>query len=560
MEFMSLESSTSPHLPTLSAILERYSQRTGEVVEAHAQIVSDELVDLALTNAEGGLIPEPSLIREFMSAVTELLADGALPSDCDIRLQTTEEEIAQDAPQTPSDEATVSPEPQATQALGNPGDLSAAPQAHNDGMQLRKALLDLGHGKGHRVRDIDDAETKRGGKTLPEVRFFYATVREGKVGEGPCGDIVASSLEADFGAELFGNTPVQLAPATPQDVVQPQLANKNWVEIAHDPENLYAVDLAPGAAGEVGQVIGRSIFAGEVPHLVARSLSRFVTGDWVPTAYEAYSSVAPPQEAEPQETTRWGTVTSVLEPSVEAVSALEEQQEHAKPAAPDDATWVNPWVTDGQPQPVKPAEGLVEELEESPGLDTDSLDANSSAASANAESAVAPKTITEAAAEPEFESEVEFEPASEFTSAPESDADADAKATAETKAAAEAESDTKNSADYRSQINSLLGRTEATESTPSAEKPEHTSSSSSASAEPAPRAEKELAEDFAAIAFGAFDTKNERTSTLEETPGLGTAAENPQYGESAQATRRSHKDAEQQENNFMSGLRKFFLG
>ncbi|MDO4916053.1 MAG: hypothetical protein Q3974_00350 [Rothia sp. (in: high G+C Gram-positive bacteria)] len=496
---MSLKSSASPHLPTLSTILERYSQRTGEVIEAHAQIVSDELVDLALTNAEGGLIPEPSLIREFMSAVTELLADGALPSDCDIRLQTTEEEIEQDAPQTISDEMTAPPPaPQATQDPGNPGDLSAAPQAHNDGMQLRKALIDLGHSKGHRVRDIDDAETKRGGKTLPEVRFFHATVREGKVGEGPCGDIVASSLEADFGAELFGNTPVQLAPATPQDVVQPQLANKNWVELAHDPENLYAVDLAPGAAGEVGQVIGRSIFTAEVPHLVARSLSQFVTGDWVPTAYKANSSVAPAQEAEPQEITRWGTVTSVLEPSVEAVSAIEDQPEHAAPAAPDHATWVNPWVTDSQPQPVKPAEGLVEELEESPGLDP--------------------------AAEPDVVPNPQ------------------------------------DNLGYRSQINSLLGRAETAELTSSTEKLNHNPPSTPSPADQTSQSEKEAVEDFATIAFGAFNPQGEHPNTLESTPSLGTAAENPEYGEPTQATRHSRKNSEQPENSFMAGLRKFFLG
>lgn len=527
---MSLESSASPQLPTLSTILKRYSQRTGEVIEAHAQIVSDELVDLALTNAEGALIPEPSLIREFMSAVTELLDNGALPSNCDIRLQTTEEEITQEAPHITSEETVASPVLQATQDLGNPGDLSAVPCAHNDGLRLRQVLIDLGHGKGHRIRDIDDAETKRGGKTLPEVRFFHATVREGKVGEGPCGDIVASSLEADFGAELFGSTPVQLAPATPQDVVQPQLLNKNWVELAHDRENLYAVDLAPGAAGEVGQVIGRSIFAAEVPYLVAHSLSQFVTGDWVPAAYEAIASVTPAQETKPQETPRWGIVTSVLEPNVEAVPALEDQQQHAAPAAPDDTTRVNPWATEPESQPVKPAEGLVEELEESPGLDTESLATNSSAGStvANTESAVATETESDAKAESKSESATN--------------------------------PDTEKPADYRSQINSLLGRTEVTESAPSAENFNHPTASSSTQAKPAPHAEKELAEDFATIAFGAFDTKNERASTLEETPGLATAAENPQYGDSGQATPYSHKNSEQQENSFMTSLRKFFLG
>lgn len=314
---MSLESSTTPNLHTLTDLLEAYSRSSGNPAKAHALITSGELADLALTHLDGAYITEPTLVQEFMTAVNDLIAAKALPADCDVRLETVQAEETQ-ADETVTDEPAVASS--FVQEPGNPGNLSAVPHAHNDGMVLRKALLSHGHSTGYRVRDIDDAVTKRDGKTLPEIRFFRSTVREGKVAEGPHGDILSSDINADFGTKEFSDAATYLPAPTPNDVVQPKLAHKYWVELAHDAQTLYAADLAPGASGEIGQIIARSAMTAEPPYVVARSLSQFVTGDWVQGATER---VAQNQSTEEESGPRWESISSVLEPSTEAAPVLE---------------------------------------------------------------------------------------------------------------------------------------------------------------------------------------------------------------------------------------------
>lgn len=341
---MSLESSLTPNLQTLTDILEAYSRASGNPAKAHALITSGELGDLALTHPDGAYITDPALVQDFMVAVNELIAAKVLPADCDIRLETMEVEPTSEEHAT-GDAAPENTEP-FIQEPGNPGDLSAVPYAHNDGMTLRKALLSHGHSTGYRVRDIDDAVTRLDGKTLPEIRFFRSTVREGKVAEGPHGDIFSSDIAADFGRELFADAAVRLPAPTPNDVVQPKLAHKYWVELAHDAQTLYAADLAPGASGAIGQIIARSAMTAEPPYIVARSLSQFVTGDWIQGATER---VAQNQSAEEESGPRWESVSSVLEPSAEAAPVLENA------SAPE--------VFD-QESPAHHDHGLVQEVEQ----------------------------------------------------------------------------------------------------------------------------------------------------------------------------------------------------
>lgn len=335
---MSFDSSQSLHLPALSALLEDYSQRTGEAAEAQVRIGSGELLDLALTRKEGGLIAEPVLVQEFMLAVDRLAKDGTLPANCELRLETLQTDAA------PHDAA------QDNDVQG-PGNLSAVPYAQNDGFLLRKTLLDLGHRHGWRMRDVEDASIKFGYEPLPEIRFYRSVVKEGKVGEGPCGDILASDIEADFGHRYFAKADIELPAPTPSDVVQPMLTNNKWVELAHDPENLYAADLAPGAAGEIGQIIARPSAEPQVPHLVARSLAQFVTGDWVPQAYETESSSG----EQPPQALYWTAVASVLEPAVETVS------EPNVEAAAEAAAQAEASAPSSTPQPAGEDAGLAEE-------------------------------------------------------------------------------------------------------------------------------------------------------------------------------------------------------
>lgn len=309
---MSLKSSTSPHLTALTEILETYSQNTGKPAKAHANVSAGELTELALTHENGEYINEPALIQEFMTAVTDLVNSQTLPEECEIRLETVPVKEAEEPAEEEEPEET-----DFTQEAGDPGDLSAAPHAQNNGLLLRKTLLGFGHSTGYKDRDIDFLDEKLGGKILPEIRFFRATVREGKVAEGPRGEIESSPIDADFGASAFAKAKVKLPAPTPDDVVQPRLSHPLWVELAHDESTLYAADLAPGASGEVGQIIARSSTDAKAPHLVARSLAQFVSSDWVeePVVDEPVETSLPEEKVEPQ--VRWQAISSVLKPSRE---------------------------------------------------------------------------------------------------------------------------------------------------------------------------------------------------------------------------------------------------
>lgn len=478
---MSLESSLTPNLQTLTDILEAYSRASGNPAKAHALITSGELADLALTHSDGAYITDPALVQDFMVAVNELIAAKALPTDCDIRLETME---VQPASEESAPEATV---PEHTEPFiqepGNPGDLSAVPHAHNDGMTLRKALLSHGHSTGYRVRDIDDAVTRLDGKTLPEIRFFRSTVREGKVAEGPHGDILSSDIAADFGRELFADAAVRLPAPTPNDVVQPKLAHKYWVELAHDTQTLYAADLAPGASGAIGQIIARSAMTAEPPYIVARSLSQFVTGDWIQGATER---VAQNQSAEEESGPRWESVSSVLEPSAEAAPVLENA------SAPE---------VFNQESPAHHDHGLVQEVEQA----TDE--------SLEQETANGTEQIGATATENPADENEGFTP---------------------DQPAASPHEEHSEESSYRSQINTLLGRQDEEKSP--------------------------IFSHIDAELDGQKDPSADAAQPEENDPFAPVEPEARQ-GTSQQPQRDAAPTTENEpENNFMKGLRRFFLG
>lgn len=178
------------------------------------------------------------------------------------------------------------------------GDLSAVATAPNNGLALLAALKKHGNTGGYSATEIDAAAKTLGVTFSPEIRFYRSNVKDGKVAEGPHGDVQASALDAEFGASS-GNDP--LPTPRPTDLVQPLHSHKLWIEIAHDSAAHYAADLAPGAAGAIGQIIGRDNESTQPPQLVARSLADFVSGEWVDdeTAASSWVPAAPAVEAEP---------------------------------------------------------------------------------------------------------------------------------------------------------------------------------------------------------------------------------------------------------------------
>ncbi|WP_346846204.1 hypothetical protein [uncultured Rothia sp.] len=336
---MSLERSTPPNLSTLTSILEAYSRHSGQSAQAHVRVELGELTELALTNFSGNYIANPSLVQELMLAANALISSEDLPSHCDIRLETVQVDRADLQPGEDDSLSSGS----VSQQLGDPGDLDAVPHAKNNGLALRQALLARGHTRGYSVQEIDHSVEMRDGKTLPELRFYRTMVRAGKIAEGPHGDIFSSPIAADFGAQRFAHAPLQLAVPTPEDVVQPKLTHKYWVEIAHDASTLYAIDLAPGASGEIGQIIARSSKTAQAPYLQAHSLAQFVTGDWTET-------VSVDSQAEPDNGMVWQTISSVLEPTPETAPPTESSTNQKNTVLPESTN--NPHV------------GLVEEVEQ----------------------------------------------------------------------------------------------------------------------------------------------------------------------------------------------------
>ncbi|MFW0155360.1 hypothetical protein ACN08X_04880 [Rothia sp. P6271] len=264
---MSLNSSptNTVDLPVLTSLLENYSQQAQEPIHAHLLSSHGEIVEFSLTNDSGNLVIDATLTQNFLVATQNLLNSGTIPPNAVINIDTSlsHEDIGDYAVED------------------NPGDLEGVPTTQNDGLALHRTLTRLGHTKGYSPSDIDYIIKKRGGITLPELRFYRSTVRDGKIADGPFGDILASHIEEDFGASDLADAQLPRIPAQPSDVVQPLLSHRLWVEIAHDTDTLYAVDLAPGASGAKGQVISRDPRIAEPPRLLARSFSDFVTGNWV---------------------------------------------------------------------------------------------------------------------------------------------------------------------------------------------------------------------------------------------------------------------------------------
>ncbi|MBF0808920.1 hypothetical protein IR144_10040, partial [Rothia nasimurium] len=170
----------------------------------------------------------------------------------------------------------------------------------NNGLQLRSALLARGHNSGYSPAEVAAEEKQRGFTFTPELKFYRALVRNGIIAEVAGQNVIASTPQADFGASTLDPAPWK-APEKTDGTVQAVLNHTLWIEIASSPTHLYAIDLAPGAQGTVGQVIARRRGEASVPVQVALSLADFVTGELVGQDAGGSSS-APAAAAAPKAT------------------------------------------------------------------------------------------------------------------------------------------------------------------------------------------------------------------------------------------------------------------
>lgn len=321
-------------LSSLSQIALEHTQATGLPAHFEFSVVSGEAGAVAFYEPDGSAVhtteaeppvapsPEVDFVLTEARATKEAMDDGAYAVQSSVDGTVTATFIPG---------AIASDEPAA-----NPGDLSAVAKAPTHALTLLAALKKHGHTSGYGAIEIDKAAEKLGVTFSPEVRFYRANAKNGKVADGPHGDVVDSALDADFGASV-GNDPLPVP--RPSDVVQPLRSNKLWIEIAHDDAAHYAADLAPGASGAIGQIIGRENESTNPPQLVARSLIDFVNGEWVDEETAAASWT--PSVAVTAEPSTWSLSADDFEGMPRFIQLAEEEPEVApaeEPAVEEVAT------------------------------------------------------------------------------------------------------------------------------------------------------------------------------------------------------------------------------
>ena len=317
IETMSFDphSELPPHLLALSHLTQWYSNSHQQPLDFRFTVhgTTVEAPVATITGALGTSAP-----TDFAQAATvaafELAQAGHFKGSYTVRINTSPggqaivKQMPTAAPATEQDEA---PQPSApTQSVSN------------NGLQLRSALLARGHNSGYSPAEVAAEEKQRGFTFTPELKFYRALVRNGVVAEVAGQSVIASTPQADFGASTLDSAPWK-APEKTDGTVQAVLNHTLWIEIASSPTHLYAIDLAPGAQGTVGQVIARRRGEASVPVRVALSLADFVTGELVgqdagsssPTPAAAVAPKVAPGASTLAQTIAWvGTVEPLALP------------------------------------------------------------------------------------------------------------------------------------------------------------------------------------------------------------------------------------------------------
>lgn len=278
-----------PHLLALANLTQWHANASSHPLDVRFRVThaTVETISTAVTGAFGTQ-PPADYTRAITVAAYELAQGGHFRGSFDVRINATPggQVIVKQIP--------VTGEPAETAQEETPAE-TAAPVSHN-GLQLRSALLARGHSAGYSPAEIAAEEKERGFTFTPELKFYRALVREGVVAERGNQQVFASAAQADFGAATIDSVPWR-APETTDGTVQAVLNHNLWIEIANDSEHLYAIDLAPGAAGVPGQVLARRRAEASVPVRIALSLAQFVTGDFTDSQDAAPTPATPAQGA-----------------------------------------------------------------------------------------------------------------------------------------------------------------------------------------------------------------------------------------------------------------------
>lgn len=275
MSFAS-QSELPQHLTALATLTQWHSNTSNKPLEVRLTITQGgiDTVNCLVTGSYTEAAPA-TYVQAATVAAYQLAQAGHFKGSFTVRINSVpggQTVVKQTPLATPAEE--TAPEPQPTSSVSN------------DGLQLRAALLARGHHSGYSAEEVAQEEKERGITYTPELKFYRALVREGVVAERGQHQVLASPVQADFGASSIDSVPWR-APHTTDGTVQAVLNHSRWIEIAHDPDHLYAIDLAPGAQGTQGQVIARRRNEASVPVRVALSLAQFVTGDFTDSTQQA---------------------------------------------------------------------------------------------------------------------------------------------------------------------------------------------------------------------------------------------------------------------------------
>lgn len=276
MSFASQSELPQP-LAALAHLTQWHANTSGQPLEVRFEVAAGniESVSCLVTGSYTASAPA-DYVRSATVAVYELVRGGHFEGAYSVRINSV-----------PGGQTVVKQMPQATPAVEEVAPEPAQPAApvSHDGLQLRAALLARGHNSGYTADEVAAEEKRRGITYTPELKFYRALVRNGVVAERGTHSVIASTNVADFGASTLDAMPWR-APQSTDGTVQAVLHHNLWIEIANDPDYLYAIDLAPGAQGVQGQVLARRRDETSVPVRVAMSLAQFIAGDFTdsPTA------------------------------------------------------------------------------------------------------------------------------------------------------------------------------------------------------------------------------------------------------------------------------------
>ncbi|MGH1978202.1 hypothetical protein [Rothia sp. L_38] len=275
-----------PHLLALAHLTQWHSEAHQQPLEVRFTVHNTTLdsVACAITGSLGAP-PPADYARSATVAIYELARSGTFEGSYNVRINSSPggQVIVKQMPLSPTSK-------HETEHIDTPVEDPGA-TVSNNGLRLRSALLARGHNSGYSPAEVTAEEKQRGFTFTPELKFYRALVRNGVVAEVAGQKVIASTPQADFGASTLDSAPWK-APEKTDGTVQAVLNHSLWLEIANSPSHLYAIDLAPGSQGTVGQVIARKRGEASVPVQVALSLADFVTGELVGQDATSSSPVA----------------------------------------------------------------------------------------------------------------------------------------------------------------------------------------------------------------------------------------------------------------------------